>query len=169
MEPGLKATPVACGEPPVWAAATGVLPGIALAFERRAEPGIRFLLAWAASWWLVVELVPTKLPHYVIHAYPALAILLAAAQAGQHLDLVAAGRPEANLSQQRAAVGADHVDAGEFASAHHGARRNAHAVCLACRCGQPDAREHAGRGGSSDGQVEPQLHAVGGGVHRRQS
>src|SRR5205823_1953733 len=44
---------------------------------RRAEPGIRFLRAWAASWWLVVELFPTKLPHYVLHAYPPLAILAA--------------------------------------------------------------------------------------------
>jgi len=50
---------------------------LALAIARRAEPGTRFLLAWAGSWWLVVELVPTKLPHYVIHAYPALAILTA--------------------------------------------------------------------------------------------
>jgi 4-amino-4-deoxy-L-arabinose transferase-like glycosyltransferase len=44
---------------------------------RRAEPAIRFLLVWAASWWLAVELVPTKLPHYVIFAYPPLAILAA--------------------------------------------------------------------------------------------
>jgi 4-amino-4-deoxy-L-arabinose transferase-like glycosyltransferase len=54
-----------------------VLPGIALGIARRAEPGVRFLLAWAGSWWLVVEAVPTKLPHYVIDAYPALAILAA--------------------------------------------------------------------------------------------
>ena len=60
-----------------WPAILFVLPGIALALSRRAEPGTRFLLAWAASWWLVVELVPTKLPHYVIHAYPPLAILAA--------------------------------------------------------------------------------------------
>ena len=38
---------------------------------------IRFLLAWAGSWWLLVEAVPTKLPHYVLPAYPALAILAA--------------------------------------------------------------------------------------------
>jgi hypothetical protein len=38
---------------------------------------IRFLLAWAGAWWLVVELVPTKLPQYVLPAYPALAILAA--------------------------------------------------------------------------------------------
>jgi 4-amino-4-deoxy-L-arabinose transferase-like glycosyltransferase len=52
-----------------------VLPGIVLGIARRAEPGVRFLLAWAGGWWLVVEAVPTKLPHYVIDAYPALAIL----------------------------------------------------------------------------------------------
>jgi 4-amino-4-deoxy-L-arabinose transferase-like glycosyltransferase len=38
---------------------------------------IRFLIAWAASWWLVVELVPTKLPNYLLPALPPLAILAA--------------------------------------------------------------------------------------------
>ena len=38
---------------------------------------IRFLLAWAGAWWLVVEIVPTKLPNYMLPAYPALAILAA--------------------------------------------------------------------------------------------
>ncbi|MEO8301043.1 MAG: glycosyltransferase family 39 protein [Rhizomicrobium sp.] len=60
-----------------WPAILFVLPGIVLAASRRAEPAIRFLLAWAGGWWLVVELVPTKLPHYVIDAYPPLAILAA--------------------------------------------------------------------------------------------
>lgn len=60
-----------------WPAILFVLPGILLAVSRRAEPGVRFLLAWALAWWLVVELVPTKLPHYVIDAYPPLAILAA--------------------------------------------------------------------------------------------
>lgn len=60
-----------------WPAILFVLPGILVAVTRRAEPAIRFLLAWAAGWWLVVELVPTKLPHYVIDAYPPLAILAA--------------------------------------------------------------------------------------------
>lgn len=54
-----------------------VLPGLVLGFARRTEPAVRFLMAWAGSWWLLVELVPTKLPHYVLHAYPALAILAA--------------------------------------------------------------------------------------------
>jgi 4-amino-4-deoxy-L-arabinose transferase-like glycosyltransferase len=60
-----------------WPAILFVLPGIAAGFSRRAEPGIRFLLVWAATWWLAVEIVPTKLPHYVIDAYPPLAILAA--------------------------------------------------------------------------------------------
>ncbi len=60
-----------------WPAILFILPGIGLGVARRADAGMRFLLAWAASWWLVVEVVPTKLPHYVLPAYPALAILAA--------------------------------------------------------------------------------------------
>src|SRR6185312_17102935 len=45
---------------------------------RRKEPAIRFLLAWAAATFLLFELVPTKLPHYVLPAYPALAMMMAA-------------------------------------------------------------------------------------------
>jgi 4-amino-4-deoxy-L-arabinose transferase-like glycosyltransferase len=60
-----------------WPAILFVLPGIVSGVTLRAEPGTRFLLVWAASWWLAVELVPTKLPHYVILAYPPLAILAA--------------------------------------------------------------------------------------------
>src|ERR1700761_7708892 len=60
-----------------WPTILFVLPAIVQATAGRAAPGIRFLLAWAASWWLIVELLPTKLPHYVLEAYPALAILAA--------------------------------------------------------------------------------------------
>ena len=60
-----------------WPSILFVLPGVALGFARRTEPAIRFLLVWAASWWLIVEAVPTKLPHYVLSAYPPLAILAA--------------------------------------------------------------------------------------------
>ena len=61
-----------------WPAILFVPPAIAAAIPRHREPLIRFLLVWAAGWWLLVEVVPTKLPHYVISAYPALAILAAA-------------------------------------------------------------------------------------------
>lgn len=58
-----------------WPSILFVLPAIGLAVTRAKEPAIRFLLAWAGGFWLVCELVPTKLPQYVLPAYPALAIL----------------------------------------------------------------------------------------------
>ena len=39
----------------------------------------RFLLAWLVPSWIVFELVVTKLPHYVLPLYPAIAILIAGA------------------------------------------------------------------------------------------
>ena len=54
-----------------------VAPGILTGVVRRNEPAIRFLLVWAGAWWLLVEAVPTKLPHYILSSYPALAILAA--------------------------------------------------------------------------------------------
>jgi 4-amino-4-deoxy-L-arabinose transferase-like glycosyltransferase len=46
-------------------------------WRARGEPGCKFLLSWVLPFWLVLELVPTKLPHYVLPLYPALAILIA--------------------------------------------------------------------------------------------
>ena len=46
-------------------------------WSARREPAIRFLLAWLAPSWIVFELVATKLPHYVLPLYPAIAMLLA--------------------------------------------------------------------------------------------
>ena len=43
----------------------------------RREPGAKFLLAWVVPAWIVLEIVVTKLPHYVLPLYPAIAILLA--------------------------------------------------------------------------------------------
>jgi 4-amino-4-deoxy-L-arabinose transferase-like glycosyltransferase len=45
----------------------------------RHQPTIRFLLAWLVPCWLLFELVVTKLPHYVLPLYPAIAILIAGA------------------------------------------------------------------------------------------
>ncbi len=46
---------------------------------RRRRAGWLVLLAgWVVPFWLVLELVPTKLPHYVLPLYPALVIALAA-------------------------------------------------------------------------------------------
>lgn len=40
------------------------------------DPRLRFCLAWYIPFWLVFELIPTKLPHYVMPAYPGMALLV---------------------------------------------------------------------------------------------
>lgn len=52
---------------------------IVRAIGRRMRPAERFLLAWLVPSWLVVEMIPTKLPHYVLPLYPALALITARA------------------------------------------------------------------------------------------
>ena len=47
------------------------------AIKSRAETAQRFCLAWLIPSWIVFELVPTKLPHYIMPLYPALAMLTA--------------------------------------------------------------------------------------------
>ncbi len=56
-----------------------VLAGLAapMVWRVRKEPGAQFLLAWLIPSWLVFEAVMTKLPHYVLPLYPAIAILMA--------------------------------------------------------------------------------------------
>jgi 4-amino-4-deoxy-L-arabinose transferase-like glycosyltransferase len=57
------ATLAAMAAPSIWAA--------------RREKGAKFLLCWIVPAWIVLELVVTKLPHYVLPLYPAIAILIA--------------------------------------------------------------------------------------------
>jgi 4-amino-4-deoxy-L-arabinose transferase-like glycosyltransferase len=56
-----------------------VLAGLAapIVWKSRHDPAVRFLLAWLLPSWLVFEVVMTKLPHYVLPLYPAIAILIA--------------------------------------------------------------------------------------------
>ena len=61
-------------------------PGAAMAgmaapavWRARREPGAQFLLAWVVPAWVIFELVITKLPHYVLPLYPAIAILIVGA------------------------------------------------------------------------------------------
>ncbi|ESY14019.1 MULTISPECIES: glycosyltransferase family 39 protein [unclassified Mesorhizobium] len=42
----------------------------------RDDPRLRFCLAWYVPFWLVFELISTKLPHYVLPAYPGMALLI---------------------------------------------------------------------------------------------
>ncbi len=48
-------------------------------WRKRREPFARFALAWLVPAWLVFEAMPTKLVHYPLPLYPALAALLAGA------------------------------------------------------------------------------------------
>ncbi|CAH2604220.1 Glycosyl transferase [Rhodovastum atsumiense] len=48
-------------------------------WANRRRPEVTFLLAWIIPTWVVFELVATKLPHYVLPTYPAIACLAAAA------------------------------------------------------------------------------------------
>lgn len=61
-----------------WPAAILLPFGLWYAWTRRAEPAVLFCLAWVLPSWLVFELTATKLLHYVLPLYPALAILTAA-------------------------------------------------------------------------------------------
>jgi hypothetical protein len=45
---------------------------------------LRFLISWAAPTWAVFELLPTKLVHYPLPAYPAIALLAGAALAAAY-------------------------------------------------------------------------------------
>src|SRR6202171_3533847 len=58
-----------------------ILAGLAApaVWAKRREAPIRFLLAWLVPSWLMFELSVTKLPHYVMPLYPAIAILTAGA------------------------------------------------------------------------------------------
>jgi len=58
-----------------------VLAGLAVpaVWAVRREPAARFLLAWLVPSWIAFELIVTKLPHYVLPLYPAIAILIAGA------------------------------------------------------------------------------------------
>jgi 4-amino-4-deoxy-L-arabinose transferase-like glycosyltransferase len=62
-----------------WPGSLLLAPAVIGGWRRRGEPVARFLLAWLVPAWVALELVPTKLPHYTLPLYPALALLAAAA------------------------------------------------------------------------------------------
>ena len=47
------------------------------AWKSRSAPAVRFCLAWIIPAWILFELIPTKLPHYVLPLYPPLCLLIA--------------------------------------------------------------------------------------------
>ena len=58
-----------------WPGSLALASAVRLAWRERQEPAIRLLVAWIVPFLLLIELVPTKLPHYALPAYPALALL----------------------------------------------------------------------------------------------
>ena len=54
-----------------------VIRALPAAWRGRAQAETRFLIAWVLPSWLVMEAVPTKLPHYTLPLYPALFLLAA--------------------------------------------------------------------------------------------
>ncbi len=69
-----------------WPGTLFLIPGLVLAFRALFRPfddheagALRFLLAWALPAWLVFEITPTKLIHYTLPLYPALALMAGAA------------------------------------------------------------------------------------------
>ena len=60
-----------------WPGSLFLGPALRQAWKRRSEMEERFCLAWVIPVWLVFELVPTKLPHYILPIFPALSLITA--------------------------------------------------------------------------------------------
>ena len=85
--PKLKGGHESHGQPPLfhlailpltlWPASLFLWPGIVFGYRRKAEPWVKFLLAWIIPTWIFFELMPTKLPQYVLPTFPAIALLMA--------------------------------------------------------------------------------------------
>ncbi len=54
-------------------------PALWRTWVNRTDPALRFCLAWIIPTWIIFECFPTKLPHYSMPTYPALALVSAAA------------------------------------------------------------------------------------------
>lgn len=60
-----------------WPASLFLWPMAVRTWKNRREPIEKFLLAWILPTWLFFEIMPTKLPQYILPVFPALAILTA--------------------------------------------------------------------------------------------
>lgn len=67
--------PASIGLAPAFA---GALSAIRAPREEASHDGVRFLIAWATPTWLVFEIATTKLAHYTLPLYPAIALLAGA-------------------------------------------------------------------------------------------
>ncbi|MEJ0061055.1 MAG: glycosyltransferase [Terricaulis sp.] len=62
-----------------WPGALLAILAAPFAWANRRAPQVRFLLSWIFPTWAMFELIATKLPHYVLPTYPAIAAITAAA------------------------------------------------------------------------------------------
>lgn len=62
----------------LWPGILAVPVAAIFAWGRRTDANVRLLLAWLIPMWILLELVPTKLPHYTLILYPALVLLAGA-------------------------------------------------------------------------------------------
>jgi 4-amino-4-deoxy-L-arabinose transferase-like glycosyltransferase len=60
-----------------WPGSLFLWPALRQAIKLRARIGERFCLAWIIPVWLTFELIPTKLPHYILPIFPPLSLLTA--------------------------------------------------------------------------------------------
>jgi len=60
-----------------WPASLFLAFGSVYAWRYRQELSVRFLIAWILPTWIFFELMPTKLPQYVLPTFPAIALLCA--------------------------------------------------------------------------------------------
>ncbi len=58
-----------------WPGSLVAFPGLGAAWKLRGNKAVRFLLSWIIPTWLVFEFIPTKLPHYILPVFPAIALL----------------------------------------------------------------------------------------------
>ncbi|WP_425410318.1 ArnT family glycosyltransferase [Hyphococcus sp.] len=75
-----------------WPASALIIPGLLVAWRERDDWRSRFLLAWIIPAWIVFEIAATKLPHYTMPLYPALAILAARVATGPGVKIQWAAR-----------------------------------------------------------------------------
>ena len=80
-----------------WPAAALLAPGLFHIWRERNTWQGRFLIAWVVPGWIVFELTATKLPHYVLPVFPALAIIAARAAVRHFAPDAAFVRPGALL------------------------------------------------------------------------
>lgn len=70
----------------LWPASLFLLPGLGYAVtalraggESTVTRAMRFCVAWALPFWILIEIMPTKLPHYALPVFPALCLMMGAA------------------------------------------------------------------------------------------